>query len=165
MIRTVESLPRTSIRSGPFLPFLLDCRIAHISEVTKPDHMRFISAILVTSVIASIGVQGLRPPEQPTRRSYGSSSLVPMSSEKDKPTETTTVPPIRTSVSTDTEFVWTSTPVTTNTDIIRTSTAAPSTATDVPQKDEGACEKFAFFHDWDVEYGDVSSLSCLPAPQ
>ena len=162
MVRTVESPPRTSIRSGPSRAIFVGLQNCDISQDTKPAHMRFISAIIVTSVIASLGVQGLRPPEQPTRRSYGSSSHVPISSEKQKPTETTTVSTIRTPASSDT--VWTSTPVTTKTDIIRTSTAAPSKATGVPQKDEGACEKFAFFHGWDVDYGDVSSLSCLPAP-
>jgi hypothetical protein len=116
------------------------------------NKMRSISAILATLAIASLSVQALLPPDQPTRRAYTSASISSSSTDHYKPTDP--IKPVPTTSYTSEPYK----PEPTSTYVPEH--PKPSDKPEEPEY-ETVCQKFAFFHGWDLDCGDVSRSSRL----
>ncbi|KAJ9099327.1 hypothetical protein QFC21_004208 [Naganishia friedmannii] len=95
--------------------------------------MRFTTAILAALAIASIGVQALPSPEEPTRPAYQSSFPSSSSTDTYEPTKPSLPEP--------------------------TDKPTPQPPKPDEPEYETVCKKFAFFHNWDYDCGD---LPCGP---
>jgi hypothetical protein len=149
------------------------------------DKMRFNSAILAALVVASIDVQALPPPDEPTRPGYASSAFSATDTATYKPSDAAKPPPTDTPKPPPTDTYKPPPPDTYKPGTASTYQPHPtdtykppppdtykpgSTSTyqqehpkpsDTPQEPayETACKQFAFFHNWDLHCGDVSLTS------
>lgn len=100
--------------------------------------MLFTNVIVATLAIVSIGVRALPSPEEPTRPAYQSSSLSPSSTDKYEPSKPSQPEPTQT---------------------YNPKPNKPDDGKNDEPEYEVVCKKFSFFHNWDIDCGDVSVAS------
>jgi hypothetical protein len=100
--------------------------------------MLFTNVIVAALAIVSIGVRALPSPEEPTRPAYQSSSLSPSSTDKYEPSKPSQPEPTQT---------------------YNPKPNKPDDGKNDEPEYEVVCKKFAFFHNWDIDCGDVSVAS------